>query len=357
MRKLVGMLAVLAAASTGLSAHAATSTVKGPESLTFSGKIYANLSYIQNKSDGQNVDPTGYGFNVKRGYFGVESTFDSVWSAKMVTDFSYEKAIGNTNVYIKNLFVQRKLNDGMKLRIGVADMPWIPFDEHMYRFRYVENTLIDRTHFGNSADWGVHLLGGNSKVDWQVSLVNGAGYHHLTRSKSMDLAGRIDFKPITGLHIALGAYTGKLGKGTQSTPADNTASRYDALVAYEASNWNAGVEYFHAKDWNNIDTTYGTNSDGYSVFASYGFSPKMAVFGRYDYVKPCTDTTPTCSSNLKNDYYNLGLQYEASKQITFALVYKYSKVDNGTFKTTNGDLGGTTGGKYQEIGIFMQAAF
>ena len=31
--------------------------------------------------------------------------------------------------------------------------------EGVYGYRYVENTLVDRIKFGNSADWGVHVLG------------------------------------------------------------------------------------------------------------------------------------------------------------------------------------------------------
>jgi hypothetical protein len=49
--------------------------------------------------------------------------------------------------------------DPLIIRLVGADMPWISFDEDVYACRYIENTLIDRTRFGTSAEWGAHALG------------------------------------------------------------------------------------------------------------------------------------------------------------------------------------------------------
>jgi len=364
VRKILAATAALMAVSTlSTVAYAAdpNSVSYLSEHTTLGVKIYSDMSYIRNSSDGTNIDPTGYGFDVKRGYLTLDTAFNDDWSVRFRTDFNYKSVIGETNVYIKNLYAQRKFGDGMKLRIGVADMPWIPHMEDLYGYRYVENVLIDEYHFGNSADWGLHLLGDEGKVNWQVSLVSGGGYKHPGRSKGMDLTGRLDFNAVGGLHLLVGGSTGKNGQDTQQNPATNTASRYDLAAVYEGGNWNAGVEYFHAKNWNNVTTAYTSSADGYSVFGSYNFMPALGVFARYDYLKPCKDlnsaTSPTCYSDTKNTYYNLGLQFIASKQVRFALVYKYDKADNGSVVTANGTIGGATSGKYQEIGLFMQAAF
>ena len=56
----------------------------------------------------------------------------------------------------------------------------MPFVEGLYGYRYVENVMIDRTKFGTSADWGVHVLGsipmGGLTVSYAGSVVNGNGY-------------------------------------------------------------------------------------------------------------------------------------------------------------------------------------
>ncbi len=364
MRKILAVTAALVAVSTiATAAYAADpgSVSYLSEHTKLGVKIYSDLSYIRNSSDGTNMNPTGSGFDVKRGYLTLDTAFNDNWSVRFRTDFNYKSQVSETVVYIKNLYAQRTFDDGLKLRIGVADMPWIPHMEDLYRYRYVQNVLVDEYHVGNSADWGLHLLGGQGRLNWQVSLVSGGGYKHPGRSKGLDLAGRVDFNAVGGLHLLLGGYTGKRGKDTQTAPANHTASRYDVAAVYENKGWNAGLSYFYTNDWNNVTTVNTTSADGYSVFGSYNFTPVWSVFARYDYVKPCTDLTAamnaTCYSGTQSTYYNAGIQYIASKQIRFALVYKYNKVENGTLATANGTIGGINSGKYQEIGLFMQAAF
>lgn len=358
----------VASASAGLLLATGVARAADPGSISYLSqhttlgvKIYADMSYITASSDGQDINPTGYGFDVKRGYLTLDTAFNDDWSIRFRTDFNYLKNEGVTNVYIKNLYAQRSFDNGMKLRIGVADLPWVPHMEDLYGYRYVEHVLIDYNKFGTSADWGLHLLGKESKVNWQVSLVSGGGYKNPGRSKGMDLEGRLDYNAVGGLHLLVGANTGKHGQDTQQSPANHTATRYDLAAVYEGQDWNAGLDYFKANDWQNVTTTYTTAADGYSLFGSYNFTPVWGVFARYDYVKPCKDlsaaTSATCYSDTKSTYYNAGVQYIASKQIRFALVYKYNKVENGFLSTENGKIGGTNSGKYQEIGLFMQAAF
>lgn len=364
VRKILAAAAALAAASAvGSAAYAADPGSLGylSDHTTLGVKIYADTSYIQKQSNGTNVNPTGYGFDVKRGYFGVATDFDQTWSVHMTTDFQYCGSCGATELYWKNLYVQAKLGNAMALKIGEANMPWIPHMENLYGYRYVENVLVDEYHFANSVDWGLHLLGNQGRVNWQVSLVAGGGYKHPERSKGMDLAGRLDFNAVGGLHLVLGGYSGDRGNNTQGSPSMHTASRYDLAAVYEGGKWNAGVSYFYANNWDNTTTTYGTSADGYMIFASYDFTPVWSVFGRYDYLKPCKDLTSAqsanCYSATKNNYYNVGVQYIASKQIRFAFVYKYDKAENGSVATANGTIGGSTDGKYQEFGVWMQAAF
>ena len=121
------------------------------------------------------------------------------------------------------------------------------------------------------------------------------------------------------------------------------------------------MEYFHAKNWNNVTTTATDTSDGYGAFGNVNFAPSWSVFGRYDWVKP----TKTSNDNLKDQYYNFGVQWEPVKIVDLALVYKHDSVDNGTFGTQNGTIGGTnptgslTGGHgtYNEIGLYGQLRF
>ena len=315
-----------------------------------SGRMYYDLSHVTNKVDGVKKAPSGDGFDIKRFYVGIDHKFNDTFSGNITTDFQYSSAIGATELYIKKAYLQAKISDALVVRAGSTDLPWVPFVEDVYGYRYVENTLIDRTKFGTSADWGVHASGKLGPIfSYAVAVVNGAGYKNPSRGKGMDVEGRLSAQ-VDNLIFAVGGYTGKLGKEVQGSPVRHTASRFDALAAYKTKTYRVGVEYFSTKDWNNVTTAASDKADGYSVFGSYAFNDKFSAFGRYDYVKPNKDT----ASSKKDGSYNIGLTYSPAKIVDFSLAYKHDKVENGTLSTSNGVIGGVRQGTYDEIGIFGQ---
>jgi hypothetical protein len=223
--------------------------------------------------------------------------------------------------------------------------------ENLYGYRYIENTLIDRTKYGTSADWGVHAYGkfADGLVNYAVSAVNGNGYKNPSRSQGIDLEGRVNLN-YNHFVVGVGGYTGKLGKDVEGVVTYHTANRFDAVAAYADDRIHAGVEYFKANDWTNVLTPVSDSSEGVGVFGSFRFNPQWSVFGRYDWVKPSQDVNTV----MKDNYFNLGVSYSPVKNIDLALVYKRDKVDNGLFSTSNGTIGGITDGTYDEIGIFTQ---
>ena len=329
-----GLVLLIAGLGGSASALAAGETTVG-------GKLYTDFSSISSDPDSAN---DGIGVDVKRFYFGANHKFDDTWQANITTDFTKDSSVGKTQVYIKKAYFQVKLADMATLRMGSADLPWIPYAEGVYGLRYVENTLIDRTHFGTSADWGLHLMGKNEMVDYQVSLVNGRGYGDFTRSKSMDISGRVGFHPVEGLTLALGGRSGKLGQDTQTGTTANTATRFDLLAAYKTGPVDVGVEYFSAKNFTAAAVLTGPEdkADGVSVFGSFKVSDEGKVFARYDEVKPSKDLSPT----KKDKYFNIGYAFSPIKHVDFAVVYKNHKVDMSGSST-----------KSNEFGLWAQVAF
>jgi predicted porin len=127
----------------------------------------------------------------------------------------------------------------------------------------------------------------------------------------------------------------------------------NALAAYTDSKIRAGVEYFWAKNWTTVTSASTDKADGWSAFGSYAFMPQFSVFGRYDHVKPSHDLNPA----LKDDYFNAGIDYKPLPPLDFALVYKHDRVKNGTLSTSNGTIGGTAHGSYDEFGLWGQFVF
>ncbi|HWE44550.1 MAG TPA: porin [Caulobacteraceae bacterium] len=324
------------------------------------GTVFADLSHIKQTSNGTEQAPSGTGFDIKRMYIGIDHKFNDVFSANLTTDFQYSSGVSATELYVKKAYLQAKLSDALVIRAGSADLPWIPFVEDLYGYRYVENTLIDRTKFGTSADWGLHAGGklGGGLFNYAVSVVDGAGYKApgtgganptVGRSQRMDIEGRANLN-WDGFVLGVGGYDGDLGKDVVGTVVHHHASRFDAVAAYVNPKWRAGVEYFSATNWNNVTTTATDKSSGESVWGSFKFMPEFGVFGRYDWVDPTKNSAPT----KRDHYYNLGLSWEPAQIVDISLVYKRDNVTNGTLATSNGTIGGSHSGDYDEVGLFAQ---
>ncbi|MGA0588174.1 porin [Dyella sp. KRB-257] len=320
---------------------------------TLGGKMYFDFSNISQKnSDTGKTNATGTGLDVKRFYLSVTHKFDDMWSANLTTDFNYASAIGQTSLFVKKVYVEGSFDPALKLRIGSADMPWIPYVENVYGYRYVENTLTDRLHYANSADWGLHAMGdlGGKTVNYAVSVVNGNGYKNPSRSKGVDVEARVGFVPFEHAVIAIGGYTGNRGKDLQNFSATHTASRADLLLAYADKNYRFGAEYFTAKNWNNVTAISTDKADGYSVWGSVAVADGVSVFARYDSAK----LSKTLDPQAKNTYYNAGVQFDITKGFQLAAVYKHEKGERSVGAPLPPHVQNV---KTDEVGIFGQVAF
>jgi hypothetical protein len=184
-------------------------------------------------------------------------------------------------------------------------------------------------------------------------------------TNSVDVEGRVSAQ-YKGFYAAVGGYTGKRGNDVQGTVTHHNAKRGDALIGYKNSLFNIGGEYLYAKNWNSVTATTQDKAEGYSVFGNVNFAKKFSLFGRYDWVKPNKiGTAQNLNSNTKDHYYNVGIQYEPTKIVDLALVYKRDSVDNGLVSTQNGTIGGANPagtllgghGTYDEVGLFGQFRF
>jgi hypothetical protein len=324
---------------------------------SISGRMYFNVSSVKREVNGVETEKDG-GFLVKRFYLGVDHTFSDIFSGNITTDIdsvvgTSGSAIGK-GLYVKKAYLQAKFNKALVVRLGASDLPWVPYAEGIYGYRHIEPVLADRTKFGTSADWGVHVGGelADGLVSYQVSAVDGGGYRDPKLTKTIDFEGRVSVA-YKGFNAGIGGYTGKLGKDQSGVVTYHTASRLNALVAYKTKLFTVGGEYFQAKNWTQVTSPVEDKAIGYSLFASVRPMDKVSVFGRYDWVKPKKDTVGA----FKDRYFNVGVQYSPVKIVDLALVYKREKADNGILSTANGNIGGSINGTYDEFGLFAQFRF
>jgi len=326
---------------------------KAINNTSLSGKMFFDFTNIDEKnSDSGKTDKSGLGFDVKRFYLGFDHKFNDVWSANLTTDFQYSSAVGATEVFVKKAYVQGKFSDAAVMRVGSADMPWIPFVEGYYGFRYVENTLTDRLKYGNSADWGLHLggnLGQSKSVNYAVSMVNGGGYKNPGRSKGVDFEARVGFVPVDHMVVAVGGYSGHRGQETENLDASHTANRGDLMVAWSSDAFRVGAEYFTAKNWNNVLSLAADKANGYSVWGSVVVADGVSLFARYDN----TDLSKKLDRKANDTYYNAGVEFQVTKGFKLAGVWKHGSVDKSILLLPTH----VQNVKTNEFGVFGEVAF
>ncbi len=119
-------------------AVAAPAFAQGEESTIVSGRMFADFTHLDLENDGVDSAANGTGIDVKRFYLGVTHNFDDIWSANITTDFNYVSNDSESQIFIKKAYLQAKLSDAFIGRLGSADLPWVPFVEDLYGYRYVE---------------------------------------------------------------------------------------------------------------------------------------------------------------------------------------------------------------------------
>jgi hypothetical protein len=353
-------LAAAAVLGIAIASFARAQTVEElKSSIKISGTVFADLTYRQNVDKGTDLatdKANGTSFDLKRFYVTLDQTWNATWGARFRSDIGNETN-GKYDLFVKNAYIEARLVPELTIRAGAADLPWVPFVEGLYGYRYVENTLLDRTKFAGSADWGLHAGGklGGELATYAISVANGRGYGDPTRSQSPTGEARLSVAPVKGLTIGAGGLVGTLGQRTVGTATPNTARRLQAVIAYVDGGLRLGAEGFWASDYSIKIITGAAPHDkavGASAWASCALGPTpWALFARADYVQPSKDA----KSSLEDLYANGGVQYKPIDPVSLALVYKYEQVKDGTLSTSNGTIGSTTAGKsgtYNEVGVW-----
>lgn len=120
------------------------------------------------------------------------------------------------------------------LRLGLADLPFVPYEEDVWGYRVQGTVFSDRGGYLTSTDLGVAVGGRFAKEygSWQASLVNGEGWKRSEAGKHKDMHARLTFNPLAGAGTLAANFfiTGFYSKGTYDDVTTGPTSKNRTIL-------------------------------------------------------------------------------------------------------------------------------
>lgn len=337
----VAALGLALASVVALSAPA-QAEVKLPNGLSFGTTIFADYTSVSDNAApvATNFDATN-GFHVSRAYFTVTDKVSDEIFAKFVID-TQTAPKGAPTMFIKNAYLDYKLNDVATIEAGLGATPWIGFAEKLWGYRYLGSTtnvagkvFADKNGLLSSADGGVAVMGATSGFNYQVGAYNGEGYGGVANGGGLKIAGRLGYEMGNGLGLAAYYDTeSKRGNGAGTAVVGFDPTRMIGMVYFKQPAFTVGGEYLTASDFTGTVAPVGavySDANGFSVFAHGLVTENIRLFGRYDSLTPNTRTgvagAGATTLNRTNTVWTAGVSFILDKGQEVTL--DYSSANNG----------------------------
>ena len=225
------------------------------------------------------------------------------------------------------------------LWIGQADLPWVPYEEGLWGYRYQGTVFPDRMGYMTSTDLGVGF-GGDIPKDygsWQASIVNGEGWNKNEIGKHKNVHGRLTLNPLAGREGPMRNFFltgfGAVGKYDDVLVGPDDRERFIGQIGYKSpQRWTLVSEYFEARDaaekmavkFPSLEQRIGraSRAQGFSTFGTLNlgvfkdtdFARKWELMGRWDHLNPDDKI-----SNNDLDLWIAGVSYRWNRNIQVLL--------------------------------------
>lgn len=275
------LVLLLAATPAALAAQATQPTV------TISGVGYAQYGIqLRDTAGHQNA------FDVTRSYVNINGRFSGGVATRVTPDI-YRSADGSLGFRLKYAYATYTPEGSpLTFKLGQIHTPWIDWEETLWDYRMQGTIALDRNGYMSSADLGVGMDGAwqDQKVNMQVGIYDGEGYHGGVGDRHKDFMGRVSVRvsdtdeggKTGGLRVsAYGHYGVPTGGGKRH--------RLVGMVSYRTRRLTLAAEGALATD---SVAASGTTAHG-QVLSAFGVfhipQAAAAVIGRLDVVNPDSD--------------------------------------------------------------------
>lgn len=354
-RQLLAILAVaVSVAITPLSAQTADSGRSNDlpdwvRRLSVSGTAYLRYGYELADAAGDFNE-----FNLNRIYLRFDTRLWDKGSVRYTLeggDLREEGARQPFAVLSKHFYLEVRdvLHKNSFLRFGLADLPWVAYEEGLWGYRVQGTVFTDRQGYLSSTDLGVAAGGSFTKSygSWQVHLVNGETWTGREKGKHKDVHGRLSLYPLAGA-AGVGRYLLVAGAATVGayelvTTGPDDRRRFIALAGVAQPDkvtllgqvvWTRDPADALAGRYPSLARRTGLLSAGrgVSVFGRLGLSAlsadsaanKWEVIGRYDWLDPDHRI-----ANNALDRWIAGVVYKPNRWVSTLLDYERVRYDAG----------------------------
>jgi uncharacterized small protein (DUF1192 family) len=313
---------------------------------TFSG-----TSYFRYSRELQAGMKDANGFEFDRIYFIVRSQLTDRVSLRFTMEGGEKRdGAGYFDIATKHLFIEvSKFGfDGSRLAAGLADLPWVPYEEGVWGYRFQGKVFADREGYLTSTDlglgWKIDFPG--KLGDFHFSAVNGEGWTKPEAGKYKDAHLRFTLTPIRSgwaKNIFFGAF-GSLGN-YDGVPAGEPSERQRVILqgGYRGRRVRLMTSFLWANDpasrmvarHPSLASRSGqlAHASGLSTFAVINFglfsdrASKWEFIARHDRLDPDRDI-----SNNEHQRWIFGGSYRWNKYVQTLFDYERVLVDSGSLR-------------------------
>ncbi len=301
-------------------------------------------------ADVSDLERNYHQFQISRGYIGFESEVSSFLKSRVTLDVAqlqqiakagrlsygqaeYSNFNGTRLSVLKYAYIEishpRKFP--MTLRFGQTETPWHSVSDNYENARFIKPNIIEHLFMQASADLGLSVsLKLYKKIDIELGIFNGEGYHQTENNRYKDAITRISYLPFFKKHEALQclSFTGYAQYGMVNT--ESVRHRLGSGIFYKYNKnrcdnpnddlFATWVMYFVGKD--GIDPVQ-TTRQGYNIGARFSFLWNIFIMGSYD----AFDINSSGSNDSFTSHF-AAIGYHLSPYFRFAFAYQNQQFEN-----------------------------
>ena len=244
-------------------------------------------------------------FSIDRAYFQYTDDISDELFFKLRYDVGRDSdANGDTKLstYLKNAYVDWKVDNIGKLSFGLLSTISYSIQENTWGYRFISKSSLDEAGFITTADFGVGFSKKYGEFDLNVQLLNGEGYKRQDSDEKIKtyirlMKGESNLSKNDGINygIILTSYEGVDGD-------DDNESLFGVFTGWSKDKLRLGFEYYTFESWHTNTSMLETELLT-SINANYTINENFDIFMRH-YMKAIDVWTNSTAETLIGAVWN-----------------------------------------------------